>query len=156
MYVKIFLLVKIFSNLQFLEYYIVHLYNSLVLGMIWSLIPHVEYRPPISFPKNAYSLICHLKSFFHRKGSPYTLGETLYMPLLYWKIMWGYMFPQYLQVSGLKLISVLDLTKMRTIWQISSVGWGVNYIRTGMLSVQIPLGTTSRHNPLMKSLLTFN
>ena len=34
------------------------------------------------------------------------------MPLLHWKIMWGYMFLQYLQLIGLQLINkTLDLRK---------------------------------------------
>ena len=38
------------------------------------------------------------------------------MPLLHWKIMWGYMFPQYLQLIGLQLVNkTLDLRKMRTV-----------------------------------------
>ena len=55
-----------------------------------------------------------MKSFFLEKG-PLTLhGGTV--PLLHWKMMWGYMFPQYLQLSGLKLINnTLDLTKMKTV-----------------------------------------
>ena len=48
--------------------------------------------------KKVYSPICHEKLF--RKRSPYTLGGT--MPLLHWKIMWDYMFPQYFQVQGIK------------------------------------------------------
>ena len=33
------------------------------------------------------------------------------MPWLYWKIMWEYMFPQYLQGSGLKFIERIEYGK---------------------------------------------
>ena len=113
-YVKIFSLEKIFSDVQFLDYWKVHLSNSLILGVIWSLIPHVEQHPPISLQNEISSPICHEKLFLE-KGLLYFTRNA--MPLHHWKIMRGYMSPKYLWVSGLKLTNMLDLTKMRAVWQ---------------------------------------
>ena len=83
--------------------------------MIWSLIPNVEEQPPISLS---------IKSLFTHPSWKWSLwsvgGDT--MPLLYRKIMRGYMFPKHLRVSWIKFIKLLDLTKMRTAWQKRSVG----------------------------------
>ena len=37
------------------------------------------------------------------------------MPVLHWKIMWGYVLSKYLQGSGLKLTNVFDSAKLRTV-----------------------------------------
>ena len=64
------------------------------------------------------SLFPHVlwKSFLKKKVPPCFSGDT--MPLLYWKIMWGYAFPQYLQICGLKSTYRI-CAKMRI------VGWGI-------------------------------
>ena len=65
--------------------------NSPALDMTWSLIPHVGQ------PHNKLPPICHEKLL--EKGPSILYTRTL-MPLLHWKIRWGYMLPQYLQGSA--------------------------------------------------------
>ena len=62
------------------------------------------------------NLFTHLswEVFFQKKVPLYFRGDT--MTLLHLNVMLGYMFLQYLQVSGLKVINILDFTKMRTLW----------------------------------------
>ena len=66
-----------------------HLWNSSILGMIWSLIPHVEQQPPHKFAQKVCFPICCEKHFF-RKVFPHTVDT---MPLLLSKVMWGYVLP---------------------------------------------------------------
>ena len=64
-----------------------YLSNSPALGMIRSLLPHVEQ------PLNKLSPICHEKLL--EKVPPYFMGG--HHVLLLWKIMWEYMLPKHLQ-----------------------------------------------------------
>ena len=86
-----------------------------------------------------------IKLFFLKKK-----GE----PLLYWKIMWGYMFTQHLETSGLKLIKILDLTKMRTVWLKKPVSWSIIW-ELECCQFEPLLSTLSRLNLFMKLILTF-
>ena len=72
-----------------------YLLNSPTIAMIWSLIPHVEQNPNKFDQKELYP-ICHEKLL--EKGLSILYGKDT-IPLLHWKIMWEYMFPQYLQKS---------------------------------------------------------
>ena len=71
---------------------------SLLLGMIWSLVPCVEL--PHKFSIKSFSPICHGKLFW-KKGYPLLYEEDT-MPLPYWKMMWG---------SVLTLVNILELAK---------------------------------------------
>lgn len=51
--------------------------------------------------------------------------SSFFMFLLHCKIMWGYVFPQYLQETWLKLVNTLDLEQKRIQWQNKSVEWDV-------------------------------
>ena len=53
-----------------------------------------------------------MKNFFEK-----TRGDSLE------NFMAGYVLCYYLPRSGLKLISILELAKMRIVWQNKSVGW---------------------------------
>ena len=64
---------NIFACSDYLDYWKVNLWNSLIFGMILSLIHHVEQQPPISLPKKVCSPIWnekHVLSFiFFSKSS---------------------------------------------------------------------------------------
>ena len=66
-------------------------------------------EPLISLPEKVCSPICPEKIFLRKGIGPIFQGST--MPLLHRKIMWGYMFLKYLQVSRLKFINILDFKK---------------------------------------------
>ena len=66
-------------------------------------------------PINVAKKLCPpsaMKSFFRRKYH-YTEGAT--MPMLGKKFVRGYVFLYYLRGSGLKLINILELAKMRIV-----------------------------------------
>lgn len=106
--------IKIFSDAFFERPYSWHdLVNNL---------PSRTATPPICFRKNVCSTIFH-ENLFQKKAPLYFRGDT--MPLFYWKIMQGCMFPQYSRVNELNFLNILDLTKMRTLWQKRSVGWDI-------------------------------
>ena len=77
--------------MQFLYYWKMNLWNFPTLGMIWSLIPYVELLPKVCPPSN-------MESIYKKVPPCFFEGDT--MPLLHWKIMWGYMLPQYLQENA--------------------------------------------------------
>ena len=70
------------------------LWNSPALGMIWSLIPYVEQTPNKFAPKSFFPI--YYENIFKKKTAPYFMGGDI-MPLLHWKVMWGYVIPLYLQ-----------------------------------------------------------
>ena len=80
-----------------------HSRDSLSLGMMGSLIPHVK-QPPINLTKKVCFLVCH-KKLCLEKGFPilYPLKHYAFAQL---KNHVGYWLPQYLRGSGLKLVNI--------------------------------------------------
>ena len=112
------------SDLQCSKYWKIHLWNhpppSLPLDLIIDLLPSRTTRPI-----NVAKKLCPpsaMKSFFRRKYH-YTEGAT--MPMLGKKFVRGYVFLYYLRGSGLKLINILELAKMRIVWQNRAVSWAI-------------------------------
>ena len=110
------------SDLQCLEYWKMHLWNSLCFGMIWSLIHHMSNSPPQICPKSFFLRL--LRKAFIKKGLPILMGTRSYAhaPL---EDHVGYVLPQFLRGSGLKPVNILGLAKMRIVWHNRLVGWGI-------------------------------
>ena len=103
--------------IQFLDYWKMHLWDSLILGMIWSLIPHVEHAPKIC-PQSA------MESFY-KKVPPCFFGGDI-MLLLHWKIMWGIYSLNICKEVRTKTLrtNTLNLAK-RIVWENRSVDWDI-------------------------------
>ena len=112
-----------------------HLWNSLTLSMIWSLIPHVEqstplsplpfsplpFSPPPSPPRKGCP---HLLWKVFKKRSVYVLLEDISCSYSTQYNVGVYAPSIFERKRGLKLVDILNLAK-RIVWKNRSVGYSI-------------------------------